>query len=531
MDAAPTGTTLKRPRDMESTGDAEDVLLFAAKKSTGGGAPLELTLPRAAVLTDLVAKLAEHEACGPGLITVVCKGKVLKQEAEPLLELTHKENPSAKVVVVYIVRKPPQAADAGQVTAPASSVPQAAAAEPATPQPVAPPQGDMPQNAVPSTAAANWRGRRVILLLRHGQCCHESEHDEMKALTGHGHQQADETARYIASLFAAGALPAQRALLHSTSRRARETAAKLPQHLPSLEVWNADILRETDPTKNPMRAEEVFQRLFVAPSATDAADALIVVAHNNIILYLLMRAAGVPIERAAVAWNLFHLRHTSVTRVDVAASGQKQVMAIGAAGHISHATVTWNNITGADMAAWRGGGAERRKFGGRMVVLVRQASSGDEAVRRRQQIEAVASHVKGISEYMVSATVQVACTRGALETAAAVAREFRKRPQILPDSVAQDPELTFQQFFCPPTEHGRDTVVIVAEDLPLLYWLLRALHMTPEEARDMRKAYCISCASLTLLNIRPDRACKVVTVGDTGHLPLECADAAVVQPC
>jgi len=530
MDAAPSKQTFKRPRDMEAACDVEDSLLFAAKKSTGGGAPLDLTLPRAAVLSDLVAKVAEHEACVPELITVVCRGKVLKQEAEPLLELTHKDNPSAKVIVVYILRKPQPAADAGQVTAPVSTVPQAAVPQPAVPQPVASQQGGTPQNELPAAAAPHWMGRRVILLLRHGQCCHEDEPDEMKELTGAGHQQAVETSRYIASLFAAGQLPAQRALLHSTSRRARETAAKLPVHLPSLEVWNADILRETDPTKNPMRAEEVFQRLFVAPSATDAADTLIVVAHNNIILYLLMRAAGVPIERAAVAWHLFHLRHTSVTRVDVAASGQKQVIAIGAAGHISHATVTWNNITGADMAAWRGGGAERRKFSGRMLVLVRQASSGDEAVRRRLQIEAVASHIKGISEYMVSATVQVACTRGALETAAAVAREFRKRPQILPDSITQDPELAFQQFFCPPTEHGRDTVVIVAEDLPVLYWLLRTLHMTPEEARDMRKAYCISCASLTLLCIRPDRGCRVVTVGDTGHLPLECADATFIQP-
>jgi phosphohistidine phosphatase SixA len=515
---------------MEATCDAEDGLNFTAKKSTGGGAPLELTLPRAAVLGDLVAKLAEHEACVQELITIVCKGKVLKQEAEPLLELTHKDSPSAKVVVVYIVRKPPPAADGGQVAAPEPTAPQSAVPQPVAPQPIAAQQGGSPQNGLPSITAANWTGRRVILLLRHGQCCHENETDEMKALTGHGHQQADETSRYIASLFAAGHLPPQRALLHSTSRRARETAAKLPQHLPGLEVWNADILRETDPKQNPMRAEEVFQRLFVAPAAADAADALIVVAHNNIILYLLMRAAGVPIERAAVAWSLFHLRHTSVTRVDVAASGQKQVIAIGAAGHISHASVTWNNITGADMAAWRGGGAERRKFGGRMIVLVRQASSGDEAVRRRQQIEAVASHIKGISEYMVSASLQVACTRGALETAAAVAREFRKRPQILPDSVAQDPELTFQQFFCPPTEHSRDTVVMVAEDLPILYWLLRSLHMTPDEARDMRKAYCISCASLTMLSIRPDRACKVVTVGDTGHLPLECADATFIQP-
>jgi len=362
----------------------------------------------------------------------------------------------------------------------------------------------------------------VLLLLRHGQCCHEDEHDELKALTNTGQQQAEETAKHIAQLFSAGKVPAQRALLHSTSRRARETAAKLPAHLPGLEVWNADILRETDPTKNPLRAEEVFQRLFAAPMA-GAADTLIVVAHNNIILYWLMRAAGVPIERAAQAWSLFLLRHTSVTRVEVTVSGAKQVISVGAAGHIPHAHVTWNNIAGPDMAAWKGGGAERRKFSGRMLVLVRQVGPG--ANRRNVQIEAAAAHIKGLSEYMISGHLIVACTASARETASAIAQQFKSKLQQVPDSVCEQPEATFQQFFCPPAEHSRDTVILVAEDVPVLYWLLRALHMSPDESRAMIKSYRINHASVTLLNIRTDRSAKVVAVGDTGHLPLDCVEA------
>jgi len=233
-----------------------------------------------------------------------------------------------------------------------------------------------------------------------------------------------------------------------------------------------------------------------------------------------MRAAGVPIERAAQAWNLFHLRHASVTRVDVYATGAKQIVSVGAAGHIPHANVTWNNITGADMAAWKGGGAERRKFSGRMLVLVRQV--GAEASRRNVQIEAAAAHVKGLSEYMVSGHLTVACTAAARETAAAVAQHFKSRLQQLPDSVAEQPEAAFLQFFRPPAEHGRDTVVLVAEDAALLYWLLRALHMSPEEARAMIPSYRISHASVTLLNMRADGNMKVVAVGDTGHLPLDC---------
>ena len=29
-------------------------------------------------------------------------------------------------------------------------------------------------------------------MLRHGQCCHEGERDELKELTQHGHKQAED---------------------------------------------------------------------------------------------------------------------------------------------------------------------------------------------------------------------------------------------------------------------------------------------------------------------------------------------------
>lgn len=293
---------------------------------------------------------------------------------------------------------------------------------------------------------------------------------------------------------------------------------KLPGVLPGLEVWNADLLRETDPSRNPLRAEEVFARLFAAPTAA-AADTLIIVAHNNIILYLLMRAAGVPIESAAEAWHLFHLRHASVTRVDVASSGAMQVVAIGAAGHIPHAHTTWNNVVGADMSAWKGGGPERHKFSGRMVILVRQASK--EGDRATQQAEAVSLHVAALREYMVSGHMLVTCTATAQATAAAIAGRFRLRPQLLPDSITEHPEAAFLQFFAPPSGHSRDTVVMVAEDSTVLYWLLRALKMTQEESRAATSCYCIGHASVTLVNIRADGSTKVVAVGDMGHLPIE----------
>jgi len=308
-------------------------------------------------------------------------------------------------------------------------------------------------------------------------------------------------------------VPARRALLHSTSRRARETAAKLPNHLPGIEVWNADILRETNPSSNPLRAEEVFHRLFVAPQEGESFT-LLVVAHNNIILYLLMRAAGAPIERAAQAWRLFHLRHASLTRIEVRA-GANHIVSIGAAGHIPHESVTWNNIQGADMTAWKGGRPDRHKFSGRMVVLVRQAAGADRAGAETLK---VAAHVKGLSEYMVSGHMTVVCTSSARSTAAGIAKLFKTAPQVFPDSIAEHPEAAFLEFFKPPSAHSRDTICMVADDGPVLYWLLRALQLSPEDAKATMGAYCIGNASITLINIKSDGSTKVVTVGDTGHL-------------
>ena len=62
---------------------------------------------------------------------------------------------------------------------------------------------------------------------------------------------------------------------------------------------------------------------------------------------------------------------------------------------------------------------------------------------------------------------------------------------------------------------------MVAEDGPLLYWLLRALHMTPEEAVVASGSYRIGEASIALVNVN-SRGTKVIAFGDTGHLPMHC---------
>ena len=115
---------------------------------------------------------------------------------------------------MYLVRAGPKGGSASDVMFPVNLTPPGGSSQLFT-------------STVPAAA-----GKRVVLLLRHGQCCHEGEGDELKTLTLHGHKQAEETARYIKGLFDNIKLPAQRALLQSTSRRARETAAKIVEQMP-----------------------------------------------------------------------------------------------------------------------------------------------------------------------------------------------------------------------------------------------------------------------------------------------------------
>lgn len=69
--------------------------------------------------------------------------------------------------------------------------------------------------------------------------------------------------------------------------------------------------------------------------------------------------------------------------------------------------MTWKNVTGADMSAWKGGGPERHKFGGRMLVLAgnaREARAWRYEVRQARgesSVRSVAEYVKSLSGYMM----------------------------------------------------------------------------------------------------------------------------------
>lgn len=121
---------------------------------------------------------------------------------------------------------------------------------------------------------------------------------------------------------------------------------------------------------------------------------------------------------------------------------------------------------------------------------------------------------------MISGKAVVTCTSGSQATAAMIAKKFKTAPQIFPESLTASPEFSeaaFLQYFTSPEEGSRDSVIIVAEDAPLLYWLLRALGMSAEESQIATSLYSIGNGSVTLVNLRSDGTTKVVAVGDNGH--------------
>merc|ERR1712150_274304 len=95
-------------------------------------------------------------------------------------------------------------------------------------------------------------------------------------------------------------------------------------------------------------------------------------------------------------------------------------------------------------------------------------------------------------------------------------------PMVLPDSIADQPEAGFLQFISPPDAgKTRDTVIMVAEERTLLYWLLRSLGLQPDEVQTKIDAYSVAPASVTLVNVDKHGQMEVLSVSDKGHLPMD----------
>ena len=132
--------------------------------------------------------------------------------------------------------------------------------------------------------------------------------------------------------------------------RARETAAVVRDELPGATVRvvpelaectpptrRAEVVRDTPAAEQEAcrkRLDELFAARFVPSPEADRHE--LVVAHGNVIRYLVTRALGVD----STAWLEMSVHHASLTVVRVERDGRFKVIAVGDSGHLPPSLTT-----------------------------------------------------------------------------------------------------------------------------------------------------------------------------------------------
>lgn len=138
----------------------------------------------------------------------------------------------------------------------------------------------------------------------------------------------------------------------STMERARETAEIVRQSLPEVELRQSSDLSECTPrTSRPLegespdeqaacarRLDHVFAERFRPATTADRND--LIVAHGNVIRYLVLKALGLDTR----AWPGFSIAHASLTVIRVRADGTMSVLAVGDIGHIPPNMQSWGRL-------------------------------------------------------------------------------------------------------------------------------------------------------------------------------------------
>ena len=189
--------------------------------------------------------------------------------------------------------------------------------------------------------ASDSLGSRTLYLIRHGQYDHEdpADADVGKHLIPLGVAQARLTADRLRGL-----PEGVTSLTSSTMTRARETALVIGEDFPDLELAQSRLLRECTPTTwredimadlEPGEAEaceaqleSAFADYFVPSPAGERHD--VVVAHGNVIRYLVTRVLGVDPR----SWLVMSVGNASITTVVVRADGTMKLLGVGDVGHL-----------------------------------------------------------------------------------------------------------------------------------------------------------------------------------------------------
>ncbi|MBX3054679.1 MAG: histidine phosphatase family protein [Caldilineaceae bacterium] len=178
---------------------------------------------------------------------------------------------------------------------------------------------------------------RTVWLLRHGQ----ESRDRPQPLGGYlsdlGRQQAELTAQRLAEV------PFTR-IVASTLHRATQTAQIVAARHPHIEIEYTEDLWECAPSAPP--GQEIFFPNLTPEAASACRDRLdrafdryfrddgqgmtLLVAHGNVIRYLLCRVLDMPID----AWARFDLFNCSLARVDWKTVLGRQVTGFNDVGHL-----------------------------------------------------------------------------------------------------------------------------------------------------------------------------------------------------
>ena len=143
----------------------------------------------------------------------------------------------------------------------------------------------------------------------------------------------------------------------SPMQRARDTAAVMHETLATLPVAQSPLLRECmPPVFESVEAEaaeraacakqldQAFAEFFTPTKNANRND--ILVAHGNVIRYLVMKALKVDTR----AWLGMSVPHASLTVIQVYADGSTKVLAVGDSGHIPSPLLSWGDANDRQLA-------------------------------------------------------------------------------------------------------------------------------------------------------------------------------------
>jgi serine/threonine-protein phosphatase PGAM5 len=194
----------------------------------------------------------------------------------------------------------------------------------------------------------------TLYLIRHGAYVADRNADPQlgPGLTALGIAQA----RLIAARLSGAGVKFD-SMTSSTLQRARDTAAVMHETLASVPVAQSPLLREcmppvfesvegeaTERAECAKQLDRAFAEFFTPPK--DASRNDILVAHGNVIRYLVMKALKVDTR----AWLGMTVAHASLTVIQVQQDGSIKVLAVGDSGHIPSPLLSWGDATDRQLA-------------------------------------------------------------------------------------------------------------------------------------------------------------------------------------